>query len=148
MRVAHHYDCLHGYTLEALARQADPAVDAALDSTDLLIDGPFVETLSDNAGEWRGSRNQRLIYAPASHSAIRSHTSQRATQAVRAGSASSRSQCKHGSKSGALRRLSAAVREAPPKPARLTFDSTERGLVGSSASAARREETPSVSSSS
>jgi anaerobic ribonucleoside-triphosphate reductase activating protein len=54
-----------GYTLEALVRRADPIINAAIELTDLLIDGPFVDALRDNAGEWCGSRNQRLVYAPA-----------------------------------------------------------------------------------
>ena len=28
---------------------------------DLLIDGPFISSMSEGAGEYRGSRNQRLI---------------------------------------------------------------------------------------
>jgi anaerobic ribonucleoside-triphosphate reductase activating protein len=54
-----------GYTLEALARRPEPTVRLALEFTDLLIDGPYVEALADGAGEWRGSRNQRLISHPA-----------------------------------------------------------------------------------
>jgi len=54
-----------GYTLEALARRTEPASGVALPFTDLLIDGPYVAALADNAGEWRGSRNQRLISNPA-----------------------------------------------------------------------------------
>jgi anaerobic ribonucleoside-triphosphate reductase activating protein len=54
-----------GYTLGALLQQRDPAVREALQLTDLLIDGPFVPALADHAGEWRGSRNQRLIARPA-----------------------------------------------------------------------------------
>jgi anaerobic ribonucleoside-triphosphate reductase activating protein len=54
-----------GYTLAALARQSEPAVRDVLELTDLLIDGPFVPALADGAGEWRGSRNQRLIRRPA-----------------------------------------------------------------------------------
>ena len=54
-----------GYTLAALAQHSHPAVRAALELTDLLIDGPFVEGLAEGAGEWRGSRNQRLIANPA-----------------------------------------------------------------------------------
>ena len=60
-----------GYTLEALGRRPEPTVRAALELTDLLIDGPFVAPLSQGAGEWRGSRNQRLI----SHPALASSTS-------------------------------------------------------------------------
>jgi len=51
-----------GYTLEALIRR--PAVHEALLLTDLLVDGPFVASLADGAGEWRGSRNQRIISNP------------------------------------------------------------------------------------
>lgn len=54
-----------GYTLEALARLPEPEVRAALCLTDLLIDGPYVAALAGGAGEWRGSRNQRLIANPA-----------------------------------------------------------------------------------
>jgi len=55
-----------GYTLEVLARGPEPAVWEALHLIDLLVDGPFVAALTDGAGEWRGSRNQRLIHRPAS----------------------------------------------------------------------------------
>jgi hypothetical protein len=34
-------------------------------NTDILIDGPFIKELSDSAGEWRGSINQRIIRRPA-----------------------------------------------------------------------------------
>jgi anaerobic ribonucleoside-triphosphate reductase activating protein len=54
-----------GYSLEALSRRAMPSIRAALECTDLLIDGPYVAELADNAGEWRGSRNQRIIPNPA-----------------------------------------------------------------------------------
>ena len=54
-----------GYTLAALARRREPEVQAALRLTDLLVDGPYVAALADGAGEWRGSRNQRLIRNPA-----------------------------------------------------------------------------------
>ena len=53
-----------GHTLDSLARRPEPEVRAALDLIDLLIDGPFVAALADGAGEWRGSRNQRLIRRP------------------------------------------------------------------------------------
>ena len=53
-----------GYTLEALGRRPEPTVRAALELTDLLIDGPFVASVAQGAGEWRGSRNQRLIAHP------------------------------------------------------------------------------------
>ncbi|MCW5851826.1 MAG: radical SAM protein [Anaerolineae bacterium] len=53
-----------GFTLEALACRLEPEVQAALKLIDVLIDGPFVARLSDGAGEWRGSRNQRVIHRP------------------------------------------------------------------------------------
>jgi len=54
-----------GYTLELLARRSEPAVWEALSLINLLVDGPFVAALAEGAGEWRGSRNQRLIHHPA-----------------------------------------------------------------------------------
>ena len=56
-----HLTTYTGYTVEALIDRKDPNVDYILTHTDLLIDGPFVKQLSTNAGEYRGSRNQRLI---------------------------------------------------------------------------------------
>jgi anaerobic ribonucleoside-triphosphate reductase activating protein len=53
-----------GYTLEALIDRKDPSVDYILSHTDLLIDGPFIRQLSTNAGEYRGSQNQKLILNP------------------------------------------------------------------------------------
>jgi anaerobic ribonucleoside-triphosphate reductase activating protein len=68
-----------GFTIERLTRHASPAVRQALQSTDLLIDGPYIPALSNGAGEWRGSRNQRLIRDPGSILAQSSvaHRSQR-----------------------------------------------------------------------
>jgi len=54
-----------GYTLEMLARRRKAEVGEALHLIALLVDGPFVAALTDGAGEWRGSRNQRLIHHPA-----------------------------------------------------------------------------------
>ncbi len=59
-----HLTAYSGYTLEGLGRRREPAVRAALDLLDLLIDGPFVRHLHHGAGEWRGSTNQRLIPNP------------------------------------------------------------------------------------
>ena len=53
-----------GHTLGALSRRAEPELRLALQLVDLLIDGPFVATLANGVGEWRGSRNQRLIHHP------------------------------------------------------------------------------------
>ncbi len=53
-----------GYAFDVLCRRPEPEVREALVLTDLLIDGPYVRRLSVGAGEWRGSRNQRLIPLP------------------------------------------------------------------------------------
>lgn len=63
-RVGQHLTLYTGYTLAALARRPAPLVREILGLTDLLIDGRFVAALADGAGEWRGSRNQRIIPAP------------------------------------------------------------------------------------
>ena len=48
----------------------DPeAVRALLDATDVLVDGPFVESHRSLGLKWRGSSNQRLIDVPASRAA-------------------------------------------------------------------------------
>lgn len=47
-----------GRTLESLRR--DPECRALLESTDLLIDGPYIESQRDPALHWRGSSNQRF----------------------------------------------------------------------------------------
>lgn len=60
-----HITVYSGYTLEELRRRPEKAVHEALRHTDLLIDGPFMSALTQGAGEWRGSTNQRLIASPA-----------------------------------------------------------------------------------
>lgn len=59
-----HLTLYTGYTLAALARRPDPLVREILALTDLLIDGRYVAALAEGAGEWRGSRNQRIIPIP------------------------------------------------------------------------------------
>ena len=59
-----HLTMYTGYTLEALVDRKDPNVDYILTHTDLLIDGPYIREFAKNAGEYRGSRNQRLILEP------------------------------------------------------------------------------------
>ena len=66
-----HSTVYSGFTFEALARRSEPALREALALVDLLIDGPFVSALSDGAGEWRGSRNQRVLPNPAAGLPIR-----------------------------------------------------------------------------
>lgn len=50
-----------GYTFERLAEEGDPDRLALLEQTDVLVDGPFVESLKSYAALFRGSSNQRLI---------------------------------------------------------------------------------------
>jgi anaerobic ribonucleoside-triphosphate reductase activating protein len=59
-----HVTLYSGYTLEELRARPEPSVREALALCDILIDGRFVAALAQNAGEWRGSTNQRVIYAP------------------------------------------------------------------------------------
>jgi anaerobic ribonucleoside-triphosphate reductase activating protein len=59
-----HTTVYSGYTVDALRARQEHGIRQALTLTDLLIDGPFVAAVSDGAGEWRGSRNQRLIPRP------------------------------------------------------------------------------------
>lgn len=53
-----------GFTLEALFARGSENVRQILAHTDMLIDGAFIKDLSKNAGEYRGSSNQRVIYDP------------------------------------------------------------------------------------
>jgi anaerobic ribonucleoside-triphosphate reductase activating protein len=58
-----HIVCYSGYTYEALMEKAvaQPSIACVLDELDILIDGPYVESLADSAGAWTGSGNQRVI---------------------------------------------------------------------------------------
>lgn len=58
-----HIVCYSGYTFEALLERAtrEPAIGEILREIDILIDGQFVEALSEGAGAWTGSGNQRVI---------------------------------------------------------------------------------------
>lgn len=56
-----HIAVYSGFTIEQLIQRKLPAIDYVLTHIDLLIDGPFSREMSDGAGEYRGSRNQRLI---------------------------------------------------------------------------------------
>ena len=53
--------CYTGWTYEQLLEKNDPAVNALLAETDLLIDGPFVLEQRNLELRFRGSENQRLI---------------------------------------------------------------------------------------
>lgn len=59
-----HITLYSGYTLEELHTRPEPSVHTALPLADILIDGAFIAAQNRNAGEWRGSTNQRIIYAP------------------------------------------------------------------------------------
>lgn len=56
-----HITIYSGYTLDVLIQRKTPSIDYILTHIDLLIDGPYVSSMSAGAGEYRGSRNQRLI---------------------------------------------------------------------------------------
>ena len=60
----YHLVIYSGYTLETLLARGQESVNRILSNTDLLIDGAFVRELASNAGEYRGSSNQRLILHP------------------------------------------------------------------------------------
>ena len=51
-----------GYTLEQLKEQKNKHIDNILSNIDVLIDGPYVESLRDITLELRGSANQRILY--------------------------------------------------------------------------------------
>lgn len=57
-----------GYTFEQLLERAksDPATDALLHQTDILIDGPFLLAQRNLELKFRGSDNQRVIDVPRS----------------------------------------------------------------------------------
>ena len=50
-----------GYTYEDLVKFNDPEINALLDLTDYLIDGPYIHEMRDLDLKFRGSYNQRLI---------------------------------------------------------------------------------------
>lgn len=56
-----HVTLYTGYTVESLHARGEPVIEEALESADIVIDGPFIARESAGAGEWRGSRNQRIL---------------------------------------------------------------------------------------
>jgi len=62
-----HITLYSGYTIEELRARPEPCVHEALALADILIDGPFVVSLTSGAGEWRGSTNQKIIHHPAGY---------------------------------------------------------------------------------
>jgi anaerobic ribonucleoside-triphosphate reductase activating protein len=60
----YHMVIYSGYTFESLLARKSESINRILANTDLLIDGAFKRELTDSAGEYRGSSNQRLIFHP------------------------------------------------------------------------------------
>lgn len=58
--------CYTGYTWEALQHEAKAEIMELLQYLDVLVDGPFVQSLRDTDLLFRGSSNQRLIDVQAS----------------------------------------------------------------------------------
>ena len=56
-----HITLYSGYTLEELQARREQSVHESLALADILIDGRFIASQARGAGEWRGSRNQRII---------------------------------------------------------------------------------------
>lgn len=54
--------CFSGYTLEEIKRSGDENMLGLLSQTDLLIDGPFIQTEKDLSRPWVGSKNQRYCF--------------------------------------------------------------------------------------
>ncbi len=51
-----------GYLLEELKSMGNAHVDRFLSHLDVLVDGPFIESLFDNVRDWIGSTNQKVWY--------------------------------------------------------------------------------------
>jgi anaerobic ribonucleoside-triphosphate reductase activating protein len=51
-----------GYTLAELKARSEPEVPAILACTDLLVDGPYDQTLPETKRRWLGSTNQQLHF--------------------------------------------------------------------------------------
>lgn len=56
-----HITVYTGNTIDTLIGRKDKSVDYILTHIDLLIDGPFIKQLKEDAGEYRGSSNQKII---------------------------------------------------------------------------------------
>lgn len=53
--------CYTGYTYEDILNSDDEHRKKLLSYVDVLVDGPYMEELKDNAPKYAGSRNQRVI---------------------------------------------------------------------------------------
>ena len=58
--------CYTGYTFEDLLTAGTAGQRSLLEAVDVLVDGPFLLEERTLSLPWRGSRNQRLLDAPAS----------------------------------------------------------------------------------
>lgn len=65
-----------GYALESLLARNSKSISRILEAVDLLVDGAFDRNLTRDAGEYRGSSNQRLIYYPILRYASEQRTNQ------------------------------------------------------------------------
>ena len=54
--------CWTGYTLVELVSQHDVVLSYLLSEIDVLVDGRYVQELKDPSLQWRGSKNQEVIY--------------------------------------------------------------------------------------
>ena len=54
-----------GYTLDELRQRSDPAIDALLRHTDILVDGPYCRDLPETRRRWIGSQNQVVHFLTA-----------------------------------------------------------------------------------
>jgi anaerobic ribonucleoside-triphosphate reductase activating protein len=61
-RLGIHITVYSGNTIATLLKQGNANIHYILTHIDLLIDGPFIQSLTHNAGEYRGSQNQRLVF--------------------------------------------------------------------------------------
>lgn len=61
MNQGFHITVYSGYTIEQLIQRRVPSIDYILTHINLLIDGPFIVSLRESSGEYRGSQNQRYI---------------------------------------------------------------------------------------
>ena len=53
-----------GYTYEELVERHHLGTDVLIEMTDVLVDGPFIQSLADKRLLFRGSSNQRIIDIP------------------------------------------------------------------------------------
>lgn len=61
-QTGHNIWCYTGYTIEFISKRKDML--QCLEYIDMLVDGPFIQSLHDLNLSWRGSSNQRIIAHP------------------------------------------------------------------------------------